>query len=57
MQVLSNLNGQDFLQNSFFKGITPLCQREILKYCDIRTFQVGEYVYSANQVSDKSSGL
>jgi hypothetical protein len=52
--VLSNLNGKNFLQNSFFKGITPLCQREILKSCTIRTFEVGEYVYSANQISDKS---
>ena len=55
MQVLSNLNGQDFLQNSFFKGITPLCQREILKYCTQMFVDPDEFLYSSNQVDDKSS--
>ena len=54
-QVLSNLNGKDFLQNSFFKGITPLCQREILKYCTQISVDSGEFLYSSNQVDDKST--
>jgi len=54
-QVVETLFGREFLQNTFFRDLRPGCQYHILKRATITTFNSGEYVYSYNQPSDKSS--
>ena len=53
--MMDCLFGNHFLENVFFRGMSPFCKIQMLSKCSKVHINKGEYVYYSDQIANNSS--